>query len=253
MTGNLKKLGLALLGVLVLGAVGAQGASAVTHEFHSDGPKTIITGTNVGVHTFQVGAAGTIECKKTTTQGTVEGTNVGLNTWASDKVTVVPKLEECTFGGQSATVNFHHCAFVFEGQTTPGNPTGGEHANVELECEGPESKVTIHTVNCTITIGPQLTKHAVRYENELGVPSATRTITTAHNVVIGKVRNTESQPVNGCIPFPTGAIGKFTGITTNKCFKDERVSPLVGTEKTTPPATGEGPTTDCSVNGAPTV
>jgi hypothetical protein len=255
MTRNLKKLGLALLSVLALGAIGAQGASAVTHTFHSDGPKTLGTATNVGAHEFTVGAAGVIKCSKATFQGTGTGTEVSAGTYANaeGKGTVVPKYEECTFGGQPATINFHHCALVVFGETTAGNSTGGEHANVEIECEGPENKITVHTVNCTITIGPQLIKHAVRYENELLVPSATRTIVTAHGVVIGKVRNTESQPLNGCIPFPTGAIGKYVGTTTDKCFKDERASPLAGTEKTTPPATGEGATTNCTVNGAPTV
>jgi hypothetical protein len=164
----------------------------------------------------------------------------------------VPKYEECSFGGQPATVNFHHCAYVFEASTTAGSSTGSEHANVAIECEGPENKITVHTVNCTLTIGPQLIKHGVRYENELGVPSAYRAITTAHGIVVGKVRNTESQPVNGCIPFPTGAIGKYIGITTYKCFRDDRAASLAGTEKTTPPATGEGPTTNCTVKGAPT-
>jgi hypothetical protein len=254
MTRNLKALGLALFAVFALGAIGAQAASAVTiHKFHSDGPKTIVTGTG-GVQKFEVGAAGIVECKKLTAQGTETGTEVSAGTFANaeNKVTVVPKYEECSFGGQPATVNFHHCAYVFFGETTAGNPTGGEHANVEIECEGPENKITVHTVNCTITIGPQLVKHAVRYENELGVPSATRTISTAHAIVVGKVRNTESQPLNGCIPFPTGAIGKFVGTTTNKCFRDDREVALAGTEKTTPPATGEGPTTNCTVSGAPT-
>jgi hypothetical protein len=258
MTGNLKKLGLALVGVLVLGAVGAQGASAVTHTFHSDGPKTIVTGTNVGPYQFGVGAAGIEECKKVTAQGTETGTEVSAGTFANNtenKVTIVPKYEECTFGGQAATVNFHHCAFVFYGETTTGNTTiaGKEHANVEIECSGPEGKITTHTVNCTITIGPQLIKHAVRYENELGVPSATRIIWTAHGIVVGKERTTASQPVNGCIPFPTGAIGKLTGTTTNKCFRDDNVSHPAGTETTTPPAPTEGPTTNCTVSGAPTV
>jgi hypothetical protein len=256
MTRNLKALGLALLAVFALGAIGAQAASAVTiHKFHSDGPKTIGTGVNVGAHKFEVGAVGVIECKKLTSQGTNTGTEVSAGTFANaeGKGTTVPKFEECSFGGQPATVNFHHCALVVFGETTAGNSTGGEHANVEIECEGPENKITVHTSNCTITIGPQLVKHAVRFENELGVPSATRTIVTAHGVVVGKERSTASQPVNGCIVFPTGAIGKYVGTTTDKCFKDEREKALEGTEKTTPPATGEGATTNCTVSGAPTV
>jgi hypothetical protein len=60
--------------------------------------------------------------------------------------------------------------------------------------------------------------------------------------------------VNGCIPFPTGAIGKYIGTTTNKCFRDDTKVPLTGSGKTTPSGLlEEGPTTNCTVSGAPTV
>ena len=105
MTRKLKVLGLALLAVFALGAVGAQGASAGTdHEFHSDGEKTVLTGTNVGAHKLQVGEAGTVECTIATIQSTQKGTLVSAGTYKSDTITVKPSTSNCTFGGQPATV-----------------------------------------------------------------------------------------------------------------------------------------------------
>jgi hypothetical protein len=245
MTRDLKALGLALFAICALGAVGAQGASAAKeHEFHSDGQETVITGKTVGTTKFAVGSAGTIEC----TTGKYEATQiaekeVGPGTYASDTLTVVPHYSGCTFGGQPATVSFNHCAIVLDSDTTEGNPTGGEHANVETECsEG--SKVEIDTSVCTITIGAQLVKHAARYENDTA--SSFTVNTTAHKVVTGKQKTTESQ--TGCLLFPTGAIGTFVSTSTYECFKDEGTT-LIGTEKTTPTEkTVEGPTTECKVS-----
>jgi hypothetical protein len=243
MTRDLKALGLALLAAAALGAVGAQGAlGAVEHEFHSDGPKTTITGKNVGTVKFAVGAAGTFECTTSVTEGTQTGTEVSAGTYRSDTLTLKPTYSGCTFGGQPATFNPNHCAYVFDSDTTTGNPTGGEHANVETECSG-GSEIEIDTSVCTITIGAQLIKHAVRYQNDPSSKSAFEIITTAHKVKIGKKKTTESQ--TGCLLFPTGEIGTFSATYTNECFKDEDSAPS-GTEATTP-TFKHGETTQCTV------
>jgi len=273
MTRNLKALGLALVAILAMGVVVAQGASAAEtkHEFHADGEKTIVTGTNsiigtngkgetetqLSVHEFAVGGAGTVKCNKVETESTQVGTKVGTETYAAATITVVPRYEECTFAGGAATVNFNHCAYVFYGQTTLGNPTDfpkegteettkEEHANVEIECSG-GSVVEVDTSLCTITVGPQLIKHAVRYENDKHNSNAVNVIATAHKVVTGKKKTTESQ--TGCLLFPTGEIGKYTGTTTGTCFRDDSLTTPKETEATTPKGlTKEGPQTRCTVS-----
>jgi len=244
MSRNLKAVGLALLAICAMGALAAQGASATTHKFHSDGIHTTFTGKAIeGNHTFAVGTAGTVECTTAEFKGTQTGveTPAGSGTWVSDTLTVIPKYTGCTFGGQPATVTVPHCAYVFYGETTSGNSTGGEHATVELECsEG--GKIEIDTSVCTITVGPQKIKDAVRYEND--TESSIIVKATAHKVVTGKVKSTESQ--TGCLLFPTGEIGTYKGTVTSECFRDEASKTPENTEKTTPEIK-HGSTTKCSV------
>jgi opacity protein-like surface antigen len=250
MTRNFKALGLALLAICALGAVVAQGASAAEdkHKFHSDGPNTVITGKAIGGnHTFAVGTAGTVECTSAEFESTQTGTEVGVETYSNETLTVVPHYSGCTFGGQPATVTVKHCAYIFYGQTTPGNSDGGEHANVEIECEGEGGRIEIDTTVCTITVGGQLVKHAVRYENDPESTSAVKIKATAKKIVTGKVKTTESQ--TGCLLFPTGEIGTYKGTVTSECFKDEGSAISEKTAKTTPTGlTKEGKTTKCTVS-----
>ena len=243
MTRNSKKLGIAVLAVLMLGAMASSAWAATEHEFHADGEKTILTGENVGTWKFAVGAAGTVECTKAEGEGTSTGTLVSAGTYKTDSITGTGRTSGCTFGGQPATVKENHCGTIIDSDTTEGNTDGGEHANAEVECaEG--NKVEIDTSVCTITIGAQLVKHAVRFENETN--SSILAKTTAKKVVVGKLKTTESQ--TGCLLFPTGAIGTLTGTARSKCFKDESEGALSGTERTTPQGlTKEGATTECSV------
>lgn len=241
MTRNLKALGLAMFAVLALGALTAQGASAAKEqEFRSDGSWTVGTGASVGKIKFAAGTAGTVECDVEFDDQS-GGTKVGEE-YLSDTLTVTPTFPECTFGGHPATATANHCAFVLDSDTTTGNPEGGEHANVEIECaEG--HKIEIDTISCTVTIGAQLVKHAVQFEAD--TTSSVTGIFSAKGIVTGKAKTTESQ--TGCLLFASGAIGTMTGTGTTECFKDTG-SVLTGTEKTTPQGkTEEGSATECSV------
>lgn len=242
MTRYMKALGLAVLAILAMGALTAQGASAEkAQEFHSDGSWTVGTGASTGKMKLTIGAVGSVECNATF-EDQSGGVEKSANTYVSDMLTVTPRFTECTFGGQPATFNVNHCAFVLDSDTTEGNPEGGEHANVEIEC-AVSDKIQIHTINCTVTIVSQLVKHAIQFEPDTS--TSVKGIVSAKNIVIGKERNTASQPLNGCITFPTGAVGSVTGNGTTKCYRDDG-SKLSGTEKTTP-NTLEGPLTECSV------
>jgi hypothetical protein len=135
----------------------------------------------------------------------------------------------------------NHCAFVLDSDTTTGNPEGGEHANVEIECTG--GQIEIDTISCTVTIGAQLVKHAVQFEAD--TTSSVNGIFSAKGIVTGKLKTTESQ--TGCILFAAGAIGTMSGVGTTECFKDTG-SVLTGTEKTTPQGlTSEGTSTECGI------
>jgi len=258
MRGNLKAVGVVLVAVLAMSSLAAaQGASAaVEHEFHSDGEKAVVTGTNsivpantvgteTSIHEFTVGSSGVWKCAKVQTESTQVGkeTTPGSGTWATDTITVVPHYSECTFGGNPATVNFHHCAYVFDSDTTTGNTTivGSEHASWSIECK--DNPITIATSVCTITIAPQEIKDAVRYENDPHNKNAIKTIWTAHNLVIGNLNDK-----GGCVLLPKGAVGKLIGTTTGTCFKDVGTTPAE-TAKTTPTEkTVEGSQTECKVS-----
>lgn len=248
---NLKVQGLLLISVFALSGALASTASATEHEFHSDGDWTVSTGENTGNHVFQVGAAGSVTCTKAEFENRSWGSEVSASTYKADQLTVTGRWSGCTFGGSAAIVKTNHCAFVVDSDTTKTeNPEGGEDANVELECaEG--HKIEVHTPTCTVTVGAQLLKHAIRVENDTPT-SMTGGLTGglsggASGIVVGKVRTTASQPVNGCLTFPTGAIGTMTGSATSKCYDDEG-SELSGTEKTTPQGQlKEGKATECSI------
>lgn len=235
---KLKALGLSLFAILALGALSAQGVQA--HEFHGDGEKGVGTGIDTTDHEFTIGTAGVVKCTTMEAEGTQAGTFVSAGTYTSDTGTVTPRYSGCSFGGQPATVNFEHCAYLFDSDTTAGNTTGGEHANVELKCaEG--NSVKVKTSICTLTIGQQLIKHAVRYEDDPGNKNAGIVIATAHGVVISH------SGVGGCALVPKGAVGKYVGTSTGTCYREDG-NELTGTDKTTPQGlTTEGPETECKL------
>jgi len=243
MTRNLKTLGLALVATLAIGALVAQGAlAAENHQFHADAAKVDSTGQQIGAHELVVGTAGTVKCNAVNGEATHTFTEVSAGTFERDTITVAPHYSECTFGGSPATLNFNHCAYVADSDTTAGNTTGGEPANVEVECAA-GSVVEIATTVCTLTIGPQVISDAARFEDDPNNKNSIITKATAHGIVIGNKADKA-----GCALVPKGAIGKYNGEVTLTCYKDEGSTALEGTERTTP--TGllkHGPETECRI------
>jgi len=246
MTRNLKALGLALLAICALGTVATSAASAaVEHEFHYDGERGVATGTGSN-HEILIGS-NPVKCKKVQSEATSQAVLVSAGTFKTDQITVTPHYEECEFGGKVATLDMMHCALVLDSDTTTGNSTGGEHAQVEIECNGTDV-VTIITAVATITIGPQVIKDGISYKNDPSNKNAIEGVTTAHEINVGCSRTLESQPVNGCLLIPTGKVGKYTGTMTATCLRDDGTA-LAGTEKTTPTGkTTEGPETECKIS-----
>jgi hypothetical protein len=165
MTGNLKAFGLALVAAMALGAIGAQGASAVVeHSFRSGAANTVLTGASESYTTgsskdvFSATAGLTVSC-----DGTFEGTNTGTTT---DTVTVHPKYHNCTSSlGGSPTVHTNGCNYIFDSDTTQasGHSTSSEHAAVSLECEtGHVIEITAPGCNFAFNVA-QGSRHGVRY------------------------------------------------------------------------------------------
>jgi hypothetical protein len=232
MTRNLKTLGLALIAVLVLGAVAASVASAVQDTFRtSAGGEAEITGEadpDAKTQYFQGSTADPdkfFSCNKVSVGGKFKD-------GATSITTTTPKYEECeatsidTVNHQttkvSATIEFTSCDYNFLTNTTTGNPTGGEHASLEIKCttagDAIHIKVTALKIKC-VTIPAQIVTHAVRYNNT-ETKAGTKEITieaTAHSIT------TTTENSVAC-PVPEGTTvhedGLYTGKTTVKGFKN---------------------------------
>ena len=197
MTRNLKVLGLALCMAMAFGALAAQGAVAA-EEFHSEAETTHLTaeGTSNQIFEAKTGENKAVLCKKisidqTAGTATIEGTS-------SPTVTVRPVYEECgIYEGAStsetslvikANVNTTGCHYTFHAETTSGNPTGGEHANVDIAaCENIEVKVL--GVTC-IDVPAQTVTDAVRYDNVgAGNTRAIEVTATAHSITSKTTNN----------------------------------------------------------------
>ena len=198
-----KAFGLALVAALALGAIGAQGASAVVeHSFRSDATseKTVLTGSNAGEtspanHIFRAGTGGpTTTC----TGATLSGTNIGNKT---DTTTLHPKYTGCTAFGVGAPITTNGCNYIFDSDTTTNPHFGGEHAAVSLECETSHDitkdgacKVTIQESHTSpegkeVTVNQSL--HGVRYtavtHSSKSSITVTATIGQIHYTTIGGI------------------------------------------------------------------
>jgi hypothetical protein len=164
---NLKSLCIAIVAVLAMSAVVASAASAAA-KHHFTSPKT---------GTLSVVNNSTQKFEATTGEGNFKSCNkftftVGTNPTTGDSLTVLPDYSECIFKkGETesvANVNESECAYEFKGETTPGNLTGGEHANLIIEDISGDGVCHIHTtvtafnLKC-VSVPNQTIKHAVRY------------------------------------------------------------------------------------------
>jgi hypothetical protein len=152
MTRNLKAFGLALVATMALGAIAAQGASAVVeHSFRSSSVSgnTVLTGANESYGTGSskdvatlTGGSLSIEC-----DATYEGRNDGS---PRDTVTVHPTYSSCTSSLGATTVETNGCNYIFDTDTTQsvGHSTSSEHATVSLECESAHS-ASPHAIQAT--------------------------------------------------------------------------------------------------------
>jgi len=182
MTRNLKALGLALVAVFAMSVVGASAAQAASHHF--DG--TVGDALEAHALTTQIfkpvtGEPKQFECTEIKVAGKVEEAT-------ATSVTVEPLYSGCTAFTPpettvSASVKPNGCHYRFTGVTTTGNPTGGEHATVDVICpEGKEIEIRVTGLNlkCS-TVPAQEVKDAVRYEEDSSNPEGAVIVkATAH-------------------------------------------------------------------------
>ena len=182
MTRNLKVLGMALAMAFAFAAF-ASAASAATHHFDGGAGETLSVVTNENqVFTTTTGGTQGFICKGVAFNSTLEVAT-------STSVTVEPLYTNCHTEENGVetttqmTLTTNGCHYTFQGLTTSGNPTGGEHANVELSCPegaaGMTTDVTAFKLRCT-NVPPQTIAHAVRYE-DLG-NGQVKVIPTAHGI-----------------------------------------------------------------------
>ena len=210
---NLKALGLALVAALVLGAIGAQGASAVvehSYRFDAANETTVLTGHSESDHVFELGTGGAkVTCTTVTLSGTQQKGNI------LDTITLHPIYTSCKLGLNNVTVTTNGCNLIYDSDTTANPHFGGEHAAVSIECE-PSHDIKIDAA-CSIT-----KKGSPSNQSLHGVEITTRSSADSHsgksaitlNTTIGKIHYETTGSALAC-----NAIGKPIGTYTDGITK----------------------------------
>jgi hypothetical protein len=239
MPSKLKGLGLALVAMMALGAMMAQGAQA--HKIISDTtPYWITAELDTAVKdTFTTNTGAAFSCSVVKFEGTQEGKEL-------ESVTVTPTFgnttgssgcTESAFGSETV-IHTNHCAFVLSG-TTDAN---GD-APVEIECSGStenEITVTLPALGVTMHIPAQKPTGGVHYTNiEEGGKKAVTIKSTVKNV------NFTCTPA-GFTCSLLGNTAEYKGLEKARGYKDTG-SKQEGTAKTTP-SVSEGEQINISVD-----
>jgi hypothetical protein len=155
MTRNLKALGLAILAIVAVSAIGISTASASFPLFHAEMADTTLTGSQgqlvANVLTTDMGE---LKCNDVTFSGTTPGV-----TFAT--LTLKPKYTQCQLGGENAVVTENGCAYLFH----LGESTEPIEAKMDIECPDGQ-RLVIHIPECTTTIPPQAGLQTVTFTNE---------------------------------------------------------------------------------------
>jgi hypothetical protein len=164
---DLKAFGLVCIGVFAMSAVVASAASAAKHHFTAPkGAEIEVVKNDTQFFRATTDDLDFVSCNKITATGTITQET-------SDELTVHPEYSECIAdkGGTEVAVkvNTSECSYVFTGETTAGNPTNGEHANLYIEDISGDGTchiqmtVTAFNFKC-VSIPNQLVTDAVNYE-----------------------------------------------------------------------------------------
>lgn len=196
MTRNLKALGLALVAVFALTAVGASAASAA--EFHSEATETVLTGSQIGTDVFETNG-GTVECSEATYVGEQSGTT-------TTTATVTPTYSGCTaFGFGGASVNTNGCEYEFHSNGTVDIQSCNTAAGVIVTAS------LFGTRKCTVEVPEQAGVSGVTFTSSGA--GTTRDITV--DVAITSLHYIQTAGTGfGACASGTATNGKYNGSTT---------------------------------------
>lgn len=143
MTHKLKALGLTLMAICLIGAVGASGAQAT--KFTSAKYPTSLTGTQTSQHVFQT-MFGAVKCDAASFTGSLAA--------ASSTITLAPTYSKCTTSGLSVTITMNGCDFLIH--NTIDISTHASGGNLDIQCPaGKQIVIDEAETGCTKDIGPQ--------------------------------------------------------------------------------------------------
>lgn len=213
MTRNLRRLGLTLVAVFALGAVGSSAASA--SEFTVEGTPVFVIGEQVNIHVnrFTFGAIN-VECEK----GRFEQTLVEA---AVTEIPFKAKYEECKEGEHAASINMNGCEYVFTAKTD-----ANEHSQLHIACPaGKKIEISIPALSCTLKLSTQTPEKGVHYTNTGKGKTADYDATiTAEKITYEKVGGAQCQLIAG-----NEKEGKYISELTVRAYNDEEGTP--GTEQ----------------------
>ena len=194
---KLKFIGLALVAVFAMSAIGASAASAAV-ELHSEGAPVNITGAQEGSsNAFDV-QFGAVVC-------TTADYNATTTVTTDTTVTFTPKFEGCTFAGVGATVDTNGCTFVLHVL----NATTG---TVTVECGvGQEITVTGGT-KCIVHVPGGQDVGTVTLTN-IGTGTTREVTANLNGLTAIKYTQTPGTGVGKCESL-SKTDGKYTGTAT---------------------------------------
>jgi hypothetical protein len=208
MTRKLKMLGLALVAVFAMSAVGASAASAVLLHSNSTGTFTHITAHQIGANQFDLANGTPVKCGTVLFDATFHGTT------ASD-LTVTPTYSSCTAAGQKAEIATNGCTYTITTptETEPLNKDN-YHAVVHLVCPAGKSvEIKVPTAGCTVSVAAQ-TPTGV-----LDLTNVTSAVANKDDITIKSTVSAKYTTVGGGICGAAGT-GALTGEVTATAFSD---------------------------------
>ena len=186
---KLKFLGLALVAVFAMSAVGASAASAAV-EFHSENAPITLTGNQEGTSNGFDVQFGEVKC--TTAKYHSKTATIKDET----TIEVTPTFEGCTFAGVASPIDMNNCTFLLH----INNESKG---TADVKCAiGSEITVTGGT-KCTVHVPAQTGVGPITYKNSGAAEGSTREVT----LNLGEIANITYNQTAG-----TAAVGKCSSM-----------------------------------------
>jgi hypothetical protein len=198
---NLKVLGMALVAMLAMSALGASMASA--DVFESEKETTNVTAAQKTANVFTT-TAGTVQCSTTTFKGTVTSATKKAQT-----IKVAPTYSGCTGFGFPATIHTEGCEYNLNITAGSGITTG----TVDVECPaGKEITVTAISAGvtkCTVHVPTQTGLKGVTYSST-GAGTTREIVVTIDITSEISYTHTPGSGIGSCSPGGSGK-GSYTG------------------------------------------